>query len=78
MGLEVTIHAVGVGTCSLTNKECDGLTVSFGDGTLDGGFLSQKAFMQLIHMKLRAASTGRKASSHGVAPADAIAANNGK
>lgn len=78
MSLEVTIHAVGVGTCSLTNKECDGLTVSFGDGTLDGGFLSQKAFMQLIHMKLRTPATGRKTSPHGAASVDAIAANNGK
>ncbi len=78
MGLELTIHEEGVGSCSLPNKECDGLTVSFRDGTLGGGFLSQKAFMQLIHMKLRAASTARNVSSRGVAPAEANASINGK
>jgi hypothetical protein len=75
MSLEVTIHGVGVGTCSLTGKECDGLTVSFSDGTLEGGFLSQKAFMQLIKMKLRAASIARPSSPHGVANANANSPN---
>ena len=76
MSLEVTIHGVGVGTCSLTGKECDGLTVSFSDGTLEGGFLSQKAFMQLINMKLRASSSARKTLDHGGASVDSSTSNN--
>jgi hypothetical protein len=51
MTIDVSIHGVGVGTCSLSGKEGEGLTVSIKDGTLREGFLSQKAFMQLIRMK---------------------------
>lgn len=49
--MKVTIHATGGGTCSLTGKEGDGLTVSFDDGTLCESFLSWKAFRQLLGMK---------------------------
>jgi hypothetical protein len=35
----------------LTGREGDGLTVSFDDGTVREGFLSWKAFRQLLGMK---------------------------
>ena len=50
--LNVTIHHAGSGLCSLTNKEGDGLTVSFEDGTVKNQFLTYKAFRQLLAMKL--------------------------
>lgn len=49
--ITLTVHATGSGTCSLTGKECDGLTVSFEDGTVEERFLSWKAFRQLLGMK---------------------------
>jgi hypothetical protein len=49
--INVSILGTGTGTCSLTGKEgSDGLTVRFEDGTLEG-FLSWKAFKQLLSMK---------------------------
>ena len=30
--IKVTIHSSGEGVCSLTGKECDGITVTFDDG----------------------------------------------
>jgi hypothetical protein len=50
--LNVTIHQAGSGLCSLTNKEGDGLTVTFDDGTVKNQFLTYKAFRQLLAMKL--------------------------
>jgi hypothetical protein len=50
--LNVTIHQAGSGLCSLTNKEGDGLTVTFDDGTVRNQFLTYKAFRQLLTMKL--------------------------
>ena len=50
--IEVTIHEVGSGPCSLTGKEGDGLRVTFGDGTVTNAFLSWKAFRQLLGLKV--------------------------
>jgi hypothetical protein len=49
--IELTIHGTGNGTCSLTGKEGEGVTVTFKDGTTKEAFLSTKAFMQLVRMK---------------------------
>ena len=49
--IELTIHGAGTGTCSLTGKEGEGVTVTFKDGTTQEAFLSTKAFMQLVRMK---------------------------
>jgi hypothetical protein len=49
--IQVTIHGTGSAVCSLTEKEGDGLTVSFDDGTVQQQFLSWKAFRQLLAMK---------------------------
>lgn len=49
--IEVTIHGTGTGTCSLTDKEGEGVTVTFKDGTTTEAFLSTRAFMQLVRMK---------------------------
>jgi hypothetical protein len=49
--IEVVIHGVGSGPCALSGKEGEGLTVSFKDGTITQGFLSHKAFLQLVKMK---------------------------
>jgi len=54
MAIELVIHGTGTGQCSLSGKETEGLTVTFKDGTLTEGFLSQKAFMQLVKMKMAA------------------------
>lgn len=50
--LNVTIHHVGTGHCSLTGKDGDGLTVTFEDGTVKNQFLTYRAFRQLLAMKL--------------------------
>lgn len=49
--IDLTIHGTGTGTCSLTGKEGEGLTVSFKDGTVTNAFLSTRAFLQLVRMK---------------------------
>jgi hypothetical protein len=49
--LKILVHDAGTGTCSLTGKEQDGLTVTFEDGTVTSQFLSWKAFRQLLAMK---------------------------
>ena len=51
MSIDLTIHGAGSGICSLSGKDCDGITVTFKDGTLREGFLSHKAFLQLVTMK---------------------------
>ena len=57
MATELTIHGTGSGTCSLTGKTGDGLTVSFKDGTVSDAFLSWKGFQQLLALK--AGKTGK-------------------
>jgi hypothetical protein len=51
MAIDLTIHSVGSGICSLSGKDCEGVTVSFKDGTVTESFLSQKSFIQLLRMK---------------------------
>jgi hypothetical protein len=58
--LNVTIHQAGSGLCSLTNKEGEGLTVTFADGTVQNQFLTYKAFRQLLVMKLNPAKQDSK------------------
>lgn len=49
MAVKLTIHSVGKGNCSLTGKEdCDGLSLSFEDGTVCEAFLSWRGFRQLL------------------------------
>ena len=57
--IELTIHGAGTGTCSLTGKEGEGVTVTFKDGTTKKAFLSTKAFMQLVRMKSGAGEASR-------------------
>lgn len=55
MSIKLTVLGTGTGKCSLTGKEAsDGLTVTFEDGTTKEGFLSWKAFQQLLRMKVKA------------------------
>jgi hypothetical protein len=49
--VKLTIHSSGSGTCLLTGRDADGLTVSFDDGTLKESFLSWKGFRQLLGLK---------------------------
>lgn len=58
--LNVTIHHAGSGLCSLTNRETEGICLSFDDGTVKNQFLSWKAFRQLLAMKLTTAKPERK------------------
>ena len=51
MATELTIHGTGSGTCSLTAKTGDGLTVTFKDGTVTEAFLCWKGFQQLLALK---------------------------
>jgi hypothetical protein len=74
MNLEITIHSVGQGTCSLTGKETDGITVTFKDGTTTESFLSYKGFAQLVQFKLKPgakAGPDRLPSANGEVAADA-------
>ncbi len=67
--IKVSILGTGTGTCALTGKEeSDGLTVRFEDGTLDG-FLSWKAFKQLLSMK---AAKGEAAPARPKRSAEAV------
>jgi len=59
MAIELIIHSTGSGQCSLSGKETEGLTVTFKDGTITEGFLSQKAFMQIVKMKMAAAQKAK-------------------
>jgi len=58
--LNVTIHQMDAGTCSLTGKEGDGLAITFDDGTVKNQFLSWKAFRQLLAMKMKHAKPESK------------------
>lgn len=49
---KVTIHSMGTGLCALTNKEADGVTVTFDDQTVSQQFLSWKALKQLLALKV--------------------------
>lgn len=51
MIFKITIHSTGIGSCALTGKEADGLSVTFDDGTIKDSFLSWKAFRQLLNLK---------------------------
>ena len=57
MAIRVTIEGTGVGVCALTQKEGDGLTVSF-EGE-PPHFLSWKSFKQLLSMKASQGKPGR-------------------
>jgi len=51
--IKMTVHRVEqIGVCSLSSRDGEVLVVSFEDGTLTEGSLSQKSFMQLLRMKL--------------------------
>lgn len=70
MSIELTIHCTGTGSCSLTGKEGEGMTVTFKDGTVNEAFLSQRAFMQLVRMK--AGTSDKPARPSVAAPASAV------
>jgi hypothetical protein len=60
--VQLTIHAIkDNGHCSLTGKEGEVLIVTFGDGTLTEGTLSQKSLIQLLRMKLAPGTKKSKA-----------------
>lgn len=53
MSIKLTIHGLQAnGTDSLSGKEGEVLVVTFDDGTVTEGALSQKSLMQLLRMKL--------------------------
>lgn len=47
----VEILKTGTGKCSLSGKECDGVWVSFKDGSIVNVFLSWNALKQLVLLK---------------------------
>ena len=66
MQFKLTIHNTGIGSCALTGKETDGLTVTFEDGTIKDAFLSWKAFRQLLNLKTGQANlAGAKPAANG-------------
>jgi hypothetical protein len=67
MATKLTIHSTGSGTCSLTGKETNGLTVTFDDGTLTEKFLGWKGFQQILAMK---AGGEKKPAAPPVVPAN--------
>lgn len=76
--IELTIHGTGQGLCSLSGKDGEGLTVTFKDGTLREGFLSHRAFLQLVKMKLAQASSAHRPELKLAAPLPpAVPAGNG-
>ncbi len=75
MSVQLTIHAMkDDGQCSLTGKEGEVLIVTFGDGTLTEGALSQKSLIQLLRMKLAPGVKKPKAAT----PVEAIPVPNGE
>jgi hypothetical protein len=74
MSIDLTIHGTGVGQWSLSGKEGEGIVVTFKDGTLREGFLSYRAFQQLIKMKFAPAPKPPPAAPAQPAP---TAAGNG-
>jgi hypothetical protein len=76
MAIEVTIHSTGEGMCSYSGKECDGMTVTFADGTLTESFISTQTFVKFLRMKFNAAKKtspriGAKATANGTPGAEA-------
>ena len=61
MIFKITIHSTGIGSCALTGKEGDGLTITFEDGTIKDAFLSWKAFRQLLNLKTGQAANAKPA-----------------
>lgn len=49
--VKITIHKVGNGSCALTGRDGDGLTVSFDDGVVKEQHLSWKAFKQILCLR---------------------------
>lgn len=69
MSVKLTIHSVGKGNCCLTGKEdCDGLSLSFEDGTVQEAFLSWRGFRQLLGL-----TAGQKPSREPRVPASSAA-----
>src|SRR5262249_13398192 len=64
--IKLVIHSTGVGHCVLTGKEAEGFVVTFEDGTVAEGFLSHKALVQLVRMKLPVRQE-RSSGANGVA-----------
>jgi len=69
MAIELIIHSTGSGQCSLSGKDAEGLTITFKDGTITEGFLSQKAFMQIVKMKMSAGQKAKPIQPMPAAPA---------
>ena len=68
--LEVTFHGVGVGDCTLSGRTgVEGMQISVRDGTVNNAFLSNKAFLQIIKMKL---GKNAKASTMTTAPSASV------
>lgn len=68
MSVKLTIHSVGKGNCCLTGKEdCDGLSLSFEDGTVREAFLSWRGFRQLLGL-----TVGQNPSAPTRTPAPAV------
>jgi len=69
MSVKLTIHSVGKGNCCLTGKEdCDGLSLSFEDGTVQEAFLSWRGFRQLLGL-----TAGQKPAKESRVPASSAA-----
>ena len=69
MSVKLTIHSVGKGNCCLTGKEdCDGLSLSFEDGTVSEAFLSGRVFRQLLGL-----TAGQKPAKESRVPVAAAA-----
>ena len=47
----VTIEKVQKGKCSLSGKDCEGVVVTFADGSFKSVFLSWRSLQQLIKLK---------------------------
>lgn len=50
--IKLLVYGSGAGTCSLSGKDTEGLTVTFEDGTVKEAFLSWKSFRQILQLKL--------------------------
>lgn len=57
MTAKIEVLSTGTGLCALTQKEGDGLTVTFEDGTVTEQFLSWKGLKQILGMRVGAAPT---------------------
>lgn len=50
--VKLTVHSVGRGECVLSEKEAEGMVITFEDGTVTESFLATKSLVQLLRMKL--------------------------